>query len=109
MWYICLRRGLRPPEKFNVGLDEHLVWMRAQHESGRILMSGPSPSRKLGIYIIKADSDEEAARIAATDPFTVAGDTEYELIDWDVRQILGAGPFTLADIKAQTSSAEVKR
>ena len=38
--------------------------MRAHHENGRILMSGPSPSRRLGIYIIKAGTEEEAARIA---------------------------------------------
>ena len=102
MWYICLRSAVRSPEQFTVSLDDHLAWMRAQHESGRILMSGPSPSRRLGIYIIKAGTEEEAARIASSDPFTLAGDTTYELIDWDVRQVLGAGPFTSAGIKAQS-------
>lgn len=83
--------------------------MRAQHESGRVLMSGPSPGKKLGIYIIRADTEEEAAQVASADPFTVAGDARYELIDWDVRQVLGIGPFTSADIQAQQASAELKR
>lgn len=66
-------------------------------------MSGPSPEKKLGIYIIKAETEKQAAEIASADPFTVAGDARYELIDWDVRQVLGVGPFTEADIKAQLS------
>ncbi len=103
MWYICLRTALRPPEQFEASLDTHLQWMRARHDEGSILMSGPSPSRKLGIYIIKATTEEEAAAVAASDPFTLAGDARYELIDWDVRQVLGAGPFTMAAIKAQAA------
>ena len=110
MWYICLRSALRPPEESTVTLDEHLRWMRAQHVSGRILMSGPSWGRKLGIYVITADSEEEAARVAAADPMTAAGDCTFELIDWDVRQILGTGPFTAAGIKAQLAAiAEIDR
>jgi uncharacterized protein YciI len=105
MWYLCLRSASRPPEQWKVSLDEHLAWMRAQHASGRILMSGPSPKRKLGIYVIRADSEAEAAAVARADPLTAAGECTFELIDWDVRQVLGAGPFTEADIKAQLASA----
>lgn len=105
MWYLCLRSATKPPEKWTVSLDEHLRWMRAQHLSGRILMSGPSPGKKLGIYVIRADTEKEAAQVAPADPFTLAGDARYELIDWDVRQILGAGPFTSVDIQAQTRRA----
>ncbi len=105
MWYLCLRRGVRPPEQWKVTLDEHLAWMREQHLVGAILFSGPSPGRKLGIYVIRADTEAAAAAIASADPLTVAGDCAYELIDWDVRQMLGAGPFTQADIKAQLASS----
>jgi uncharacterized protein YciI len=106
MWFLCLRRGVRPPEQWKVTLDEHLSWMREQHLAGTILFSGPSPGRKLGVYIIRCASEEKAARIAAADPFTAAGDCTFDLIDWDVRQALGTGPFTAADIKAQQSRGE---
>ncbi|HZI86555.1 MAG TPA: hypothetical protein VFD48_06955, partial [Pyrinomonadaceae bacterium] len=30
-------------------------WMRQQHDNGSILFSGPTPDRKFGIYVIRAD------------------------------------------------------
>ena len=105
MWYICLRRRktVQPEGGRRVTLDDHLAWMRAQHEAGNVLFSGPSPKRGLGIYVIRASSEEAANRIAQADPFTVDGQCEFDLIEWDVRQALGAGPFTAADIQAQTA------
>jgi uncharacterized protein YciI len=104
MWYLCLRKrkAVQPPGPRDVDLDVHLAWMRRQHEAGKILFSGPSPKRGLGIYVIRAESEAEAAEIANADPYTRDGQTEFELIEWDVRQALGAGPFTAADIQAQT-------
>ena len=104
MWFLCLRKRktVQPPGPTKVDLDVHLAWMRRQHETGRILFSGPSPKRGLGIYVIRAESEAEATEIAASDPYTAEGQTEFELIEWDVRQVLGAGPFTSADIQAQT-------
>ena len=103
MWYLCLRKrkAVQPAGPRKVDLDVHLEWMRRQHEAGKVLFSGPSPKRGLGIYVIRADSEAEAAEIAA-DPYTGDGQTEFELIEWDVRQVLGAGPFTAAAIQAQT-------
>jgi uncharacterized protein YciI len=104
MWYICLRkrRSVQPEGPREVNLDVHLAWMRAQHQAGIILFSGPSARRGLGIYVIRADSEEEAAHIASADPFTADGQCEFELLEWDVRQALGVGPFTSADIENQT-------
>jgi uncharacterized protein YciI len=104
MWYICLRskKAVQPEGGGRVTLDDHLAWMREQHAAGTVLFSGPSAKRGLGIYVIRAQSEAEATRIAASDPYTAEGQTEFELIEWDVRQVLGAGPFTTADIRAQT-------
>ena len=99
MWYLIQRRPVRPREEWTVGLDQHLVWMKEQHETGRILFSGPSADRKLGIYVIRAGSREEAERIAASDPYTKAGFCAFDLIEWEVHQILGAGPFTEAGLR----------
>lgn len=94
MWFLCLRRNVRPRDERRTTLGEHLSWMREQHESGRILMSGPGEDRSLGIYLIRAPSRPEADAVAAADPFTVSGDCNYELIHWDVQQIAGIGGFS---------------
>jgi uncharacterized protein YciI len=100
MWYLILRRPVKPREEWSVTLDQHLGWMKRQHEMGTILFSGPSSDRKYGIYVIKAQSKEDAAKIAASDPYTAAGFCAFEVIEWEVHQILGAGPFKAAEMRA---------
>ena len=102
MWYLALRRSLQPRDEWTVTLDEHLEWMRRQHESGTILMSGPTPDRQLGIYLIRANSRAAAEEIAASDPYTAAGHCSFDLIEWEIHQMLGIGAFTAA---AQQSSS----
>jgi len=93
-WFLTQRRALKPREEWTVTLDQHLVWMKAQHDSGRIVLSGPTPDRKIGMYLIRAQDKAEAERIAAGDPYTAAGFTTFDLIEWEIHQIMGAGPFT---------------
>jgi uncharacterized protein YciI len=100
MWYLIHRKPIRPREEWTVSLDEHLVWMKQQHEAGRILFSGPTRDRTLGIYVIRAGSREEAERIAGSDPYTTAGFCAFELFEWEVHQVLGVGPFTSAELRA---------
>jgi uncharacterized protein YciI len=99
MWYLVMRRAVKPREEWTVNLDEHLVWMKQQHDNGRILFSGPTPDRKFGIYVIKAGSRSEAEDIAASDPYTAAGFCAYQLYEWEVHQIMGVGPFTAAELR----------
>ena len=96
MWFLALRRNLQPREQWQVGLDEHLSWMLRQHQSGAIICSGPTPDRSLGIYLIRAGSRAAAEQIAASDPFTAAGHCAFELIEWEIHQIMGVGPFSEA-------------
>jgi uncharacterized protein YciI len=96
MWYFVRRRGIKPRSEWTVTLDEHLQWMQRQHETGKIVMSGPTPDRQYGQCPVRADSREEAE--AGSDPYTVAGCTTYEIIEWEVHQIMGIGPFTSAGL-----------
>jgi uncharacterized protein YciI len=98
MWFFCRREHLREPGKRQSSLEEHFVWMKAQHDAGSIVMSGPSPDLKYGMYLIRARTYEEAERIAASDPYTVAGDSRFVLFEWDVRQIAGVGAFSAAGV-----------
>ncbi len=99
MWYLILRRPVKPREEWTVTLDEHLAWMKRQHESGAILFSGPTSDRKYGVYVIRANSKAEAEKIAASDPYTAAGLSTFDLLEWEVHQIMGAGPFTSAEMR----------
>jgi uncharacterized protein YciI len=98
MWFLCQRHNVLARDKWTVKLDEHLPWMKRMHEEGKIIMSGPHPSRAFAMYLIRAASKDEAEKIAASDPFTVAGHTRFELIEWEVHQIMGMGPFTAAGL-----------
>lgn len=98
MFFFCKRFNLKPPGQRKATLDTHLAWMQREHEAGRIILSGPSPDLTLGMYLIRAASREEAEAIAASDPYTVEGDSSYELVQWNIRQIMGVGPFTAAGL-----------
>jgi len=100
MWYLVIRTDAVPRSDWTVTLDEHLAWMREQHRSGRILFSGPTADIRTGIYVIVAESRDQAEAIAADDPFTRAGHCRFDLYEWDVRQVLGAGPFSTAELDA---------
>ena len=98
MWYFIRRRGVKPRSEWTVPLDEHLVWMKHQHDTGKIIMSGPTPDRQYGQYLIRAESWPEAEAIAVSDPFTAGGCTTFDIIEWEVHQIMGIGPFTAAGL-----------
>ena len=104
MWFICLRRAVVPREQWTTSVDDHLGWMKQQHEAGRILFSGPGHyvdrAEMLGIYLIRAGSRDEAVTIANGDPFTAAGHCAFDLIEWEVHQIFGAGAFTMQGLQA---------
>ena len=68
--------------------------MERQHQSGKVLFSGPTPDRSIGIYVVKAGSNDEARALVDTDPFHAAGLRGYEIIECEIHQVLGAGTFT---------------
>lgn len=92
-FFLCFRHPVRPRAEWSVTLAEHLDWMRRRHDDGSVVMSGPVRDLSFSIYLIRAESPEAAEVIAAADPFTVSGDCRFELFDWDVHQIMGAGDF----------------
>ena len=100
MWYLVLRRPTKPRDQWTVTLDQHLIWMKQQHHAGKILFSGPTTDRRYGVYVIRAESKQEAEQIAASDPYTAAGLCAFGLLEWEVHQIMGVGPFTSAEMRA---------
>lgn len=62
-------------------MQKHLSYIRSQVEAGKFVLVGPvlEESRLRGIAVIKADSLEEAQRIASGDPLVQAGKLEVEV------------------------------
>jgi len=62
-------------------MQKHLAYIRSQAEAGKFLLVGPLTEEKRirGIAVIKADSAEEAQRIAASDPLVEAGRLTVEV------------------------------
>jgi hypothetical protein len=89
MWYLAVRRNVEPRSAWTVSLDDHLTWMRDMHEQGSILLSEPSA----------------AERIASADPFTANGHCVFELIERDMHQVLGVGPFSSSAFRASPAEA----
>ena len=94
MWYLVLSRWAVPMSEGGAYLDQHLQFQYENHQAGNILFSGPTPDLSVGIFVIRAASRKEAEAIADADPFHVHGIRTYEMLDWEVHQVLGAGPFS---------------
>jgi uncharacterized protein YciI len=96
-WFLVLRPFVVEPEEWQPTLDEHLNWIKEQHDSGVILFSGPKADYSMGIYLVRAASREAAESIAASDPFTKKGQSTFELIEWEIHQAFGIGPFKASE------------
>ncbi|MBV8346019.1 MAG: hypothetical protein JOZ49_00330 [Mycolicibacterium sp.] len=95
-FYLVLRHHAAPIDD-HAGVVEHLTWMRAQHERGTVLISGPSSDGTVGIYVLHVASREDAAALAASDPLAQDDRVRVEIIEWNVHQILGIGSFDPAN------------
>jgi uncharacterized protein YciI len=100
MWYLTLHRYVKPREESRSVLDEHLEWNFHQQQAGRILFSGPTSDKQMGIMVLKANSIDEAKALIDTEPFVREGYRACEIYEWEIHQILGAGGFTPRSIQA---------
>ena len=98
MWYLVMSRPGVDREQLRASLEDHLSWMRSQHADSNVLFSGPTADHSMGIYVITAPSREDAQAIADSDPFHALGLRKYEMLDWEVHQVLGAGPFSTREM-----------
>ena len=87
--FVMLRRLAHPEaiqEALKEGLDEHLSWMIAQEQAGRVFLSGPFqllPNDDLmGLTILRVADETEAHKVADSDPFVRRGYVRYELRRW---------------------------
>ena len=107
MWYLTLHRWTGDREEaIKSSLDDHLAWLRQQQFAGKVLIAGPSHDGDLGIIVFGHMSRAGLDALCRQEPFVARGLREYEVIEWDVHQLLGIGGFDAKTIAAMTASAE---
>ncbi|APU43095.1 YciI family protein [Streptomyces sp. TN58] len=82
-----------PVEAVEDLMDAHIAWLDGYYASGVFLASGRKVPRDGGLILAAGVSRAEAERIAAEDPFAVAGVCEYritEFIAWRTSADLAA-------------------
>ncbi|WP_102274995.1 YciI family protein [Cytobacillus massiliigabonensis] len=60
-------------------IREHVSFLRNLEEKGQLVLCGPFLDYKGGMVIIKAESMDEARRVAESDPFVSSGLESYEI------------------------------
>lgn len=69
---------------------EHYRWIIALEKQGRVFASGPlfeaDGSQGAGMTVFRADTAEEAAALAAGDPFCVAGGVSFVVRRWQLNE-----------------------
>jgi uncharacterized protein YciI len=87
-------------------VEAHLDWLLELEAEGVVVMSGPlteGPGARpgSGVTVLRAQSAEHAAGIAARDPFVLAGLRTFEVFRWLVNEgairvqlSLGTGTYT---------------
>ncbi len=82
---ICYVIMLSPTPQDRRDMDiirAHVKHLQELERSGQLVMCGPFSDSPGGMVIIRAESREEAERIAQRDPYILTGIRSYELRTW---------------------------
>ncbi len=60
-------------------VQEHVEHLRTLDLEGRLVLCGPFADYPGGMVVFRADSEDEALRIAESDPFIASGFKTFEL------------------------------
>ena len=89
--YVVRSKGAATAEQIGAILPQHLEYMIGLEKAGTLFASGPltapagAPAGD-GLTILRADSADEARRIASTDPFVVNKLRTFEVREWTVME-----------------------
>jgi uncharacterized protein YciI len=89
--YVILSKGGATPEQLGAVLPDHLDYMIGLEKQGVLFASGPltaAPGKPAGdgLTVLRAESEDDARRIAAADPFVVKKIRTFEVREWTVME-----------------------
>jgi len=90
-FWVILTRGAKPVEEIRKYRDAHLAHQMKLEKEGILFAAGPLADpdgtlKQYGLIIIRAESAEEAKRIADMDPMHQHGMREYTLHKWSLNE-----------------------
>jgi uncharacterized protein len=64
---------------------DHLAFLQSLYENGTVVLAGPVGDGSGAMMVLEVGSEEEAARVIRTDPYTAAGvGVDHVLRPWNV-------------------------
>ncbi|MFI8962178.1 YciI family protein [Streptomyces sp. NPDC053493] len=71
-----------PLDQVDALLPAHVAWLEEQYAAGVFVASGRKEPREGGVILAGGVGRAEIERIAATDPFSVAGVCAYRIVEF---------------------------
>jgi len=71
-----------PLDRVDAVLEEHVAWLDEQYAAGVFIASGRKNPRDGGVILAVGDERVAIERLAATDPFVVAGVCAYRITEF---------------------------
>ncbi|MEW2548669.1 YciI family protein [Streptomyces sp. NPDC047002] len=71
-----------PMDRVDAALADHVAWLDEHIAAGRVIASGRKVPRDGGVLLAVADDRAAAERLAAADPFTLAGVCTYRITEF---------------------------
>jgi uncharacterized protein len=65
-------------------IKEHVAFLRDLDQKGKLELCGPFTDYAGGMIVVRADSYEEAVKIAKSDPFISSGTESFEVRTWQL-------------------------
>ena len=89
--FVVFSKGEATPEQLGAVLPEHLEYMIALEKQGVLFASGPlgtAPGQPVGdgLTILRADTADDARRIASADPFVANKIRTFDVREWTVME-----------------------
>lgn len=63
---------------------DHLRYLDTLYKEGKIVLAGPFNDKTGGMVIYKADTEDDALRLASNDPAVTSGARTVEIKEWTI-------------------------
>lgn len=85
MKYFAAFLKMKDPEKNQAFRQQHLDFLTENEKAGKIFARGKFMGGEGGLVIYKAESREEAVKLAESDPYVSFGARTLEVFEWDMK------------------------
>jgi len=85
MKYFAALLMMKDVEKNARFRDQHVAFLTGKEKEGKIFARGRFTGGEGGLVIYVAESREEAAKLAQSDPYYINGARTLELYEWDMK------------------------